>query len=155
MFSKLKRILYPENMLFKMIILNCGLLLLVTLVLTAAGNYIYEESIAERSYANTMEIQNQVLKSLDLIFKSVEDNVEALGNYPEVQEYLKVDAENQQASRVELERQVRDLLLDYSRMLLSVRKASIFLMIHTESKSFRLRKKNGIRMRFWQMENWF
>ena len=115
MFSKLKRILYPENMLFKMIILNCGLLLLVTLVLTAAGNYIYEESIAERSYANTMEIQNQVLKSLDLIFKSVEDNVEALGNYPEVQEYLKVDAENQQASRVELERQVRDLLLDYSR----------------------------------------
>ena len=69
MFSKLKRILHPENMLFKMIILNCGLLLLVTLVLTAAGNYIYEESIAERSYANTMEIQNQVLKSLDLIFK--------------------------------------------------------------------------------------
>ena len=116
MFSKLKRILHPENMLFKMIILNCGLLLLVTLVLTAAGNYIYEESIAERSYANTMEIQNQVLKSLDLIFKSVEDNVEALGNYPEVQEYLKVDAENQQASRVELERQVRDLLLDYSRI---------------------------------------
>ena len=39
MFSKLKRILHPENMLFKMIILNCGLLLLVTLVLTAAGNY--------------------------------------------------------------------------------------------------------------------
>ena len=116
MFSKLKRILHPENMLFKMIILNCGLLLLVTLVLTAAGNYIYEESIAERSYANTMEIQNQVLKSLDLIFKSVEDNVEALGNYPEVQEYLKVDVENQQASRVELERQVRDLLLDYSRI---------------------------------------
>lgn len=33
MFSKLKRILYPENMLFKMIILNCGLLLLVTLSL--------------------------------------------------------------------------------------------------------------------------
>ncbi|MFR3493238.1 MAG: hypothetical protein ACLTTJ_05070 [Blautia sp.] len=32
MFSKLKRILHPENMLFKMIILNCGLLLLVTLV---------------------------------------------------------------------------------------------------------------------------
>ena len=115
MFSKLKRILYPENMLFKMIILNCSLLLLVTLVLTAAGNYIYEESIAERSYANTMEIQNQVLKSLDLIFKSVEDNVEALGNYPEVQEYLKVDAENQQASRVELERQVRDLFLHHSR----------------------------------------
>ena len=39
-----------------------------------------------------------------------------MGNYPEVQEYLKVDAENQQASRVELERQVRDLLLDYSRI---------------------------------------
>ncbi len=33
MFSKLKRILHPENMLFKMIILNCGLLLLVTLSL--------------------------------------------------------------------------------------------------------------------------
>ena len=162
MFSKLKRILYPENMLFKMIILNCGLLLLVTLVLTAAGNYIYEESIAERSYANTMEIQNQVLKSLDLIFKSVEDNVEALGNYPEVQEYLKVDAENQQASRVELERQVRDLLLDYSRIY------SEYLNIvvvsekgqYLSNDSYRVKKlplteENGIRMRFWQMENWF
>ena len=141
-----------------MIILNCGLLLLVTLVLTAAGNYIYEESIAERSYANTMEIQNQVLKSLDLIFKSVEDNVEALGNYPEVQEYLKVDVENQQASRVELERQVRDLLLDYSRIY------SEYLNIvvvsekgqYLSNDSYRVKKasaygrKNGIRMRFWQ-----
>ena len=114
MLSKLKKILHPENMLFKMIILNCGLLLLVTLVLTFAGNYIYQESIEERSYANTMEIQNQVLKSLDLIFQSVSDNVEVLGAHPEVQGYLKVDAENQQASRVELEGQVRSLLLNYS-----------------------------------------
>ena len=75
MFRKLKNILHPENMLFKMIVLNCGLLLLVTLVLTAAGNYIYLESIEEKSYANTMEIQNQVLKSLDLIFQSVSDNI--------------------------------------------------------------------------------
>lgn len=60
-----------------MIVLNCGLLFVSYIDPTAAGNYIYEESIAERSYANTMEIQNQVLKSLDLIFKSVEDNVEA------------------------------------------------------------------------------
>ena len=75
MFRKLKNILRPENMLFKMIVLNCGLLLLVTLVLTAAGNYIYLESIEEKSYANTMEIQNQVLKSLDLIFQSVSDNI--------------------------------------------------------------------------------
>ena len=83
-----------------MIILNCGpAFVKVTLFLHSGKLYIWEEFIAERSYANTMEIQNQVLKSLDLIFKSVEDNVEAFGNYPEVQEYLKVDAENQQASR--------------------------------------------------------
>lgn len=116
MLSKLKKILHPENMLFKMIILNCGLLLLVTLVLTVAGNYIYQESIEERSYANTMEIQNQVLKSLDQIFQSVSDNVEVLGTYPEVQGYLKVDAENQQASRVQLEGQIRSLLLNYSKV---------------------------------------
>lgn len=115
MFRKLKNILHPENMLFKMIVLNCGLLLLVTLVLTAAGNYIYLESIEEKSYANTMEIQNQVLKSLDLIFQSVSDNIELLGKQPAVQDYLKVDTENQQASRVELEGLVRNLLLDYSK----------------------------------------
>lgn len=109
-----------------------------------------------------MEIQNQVLKSLDLIFKSVEDNVEALGNYPEVQEYLKVDAENQQASRVELERQVRDLLLDYSRIY------SEYLNIvvvsekgqYLSNDSYRVKKlplteEKWYRMRFWQMENWF
>lgn len=115
MFRKLKNILHPENMLFKMIVLNCGLLLLVTLVLTAAGNYIYLESIEEKSYANTMEIQNQVLKSLDLIFQSVSDNIEVLGKQSAVQDYLKVDTENQQASRVELEGLVRNLLLDYSK----------------------------------------
>ena len=49
MFSKLKRILHPENMLFKMIILNCGLLLLVTLVLTAAGNYIVSAEQTENT----------------------------------------------------------------------------------------------------------
>lgn len=114
MLRKLKKKLHPENMMFKMIVLNCGLLLLVALVLTAAGNYIYQGSIEERSYANTMEIQNQVLKSLDQIFQSVSDNVEILGDYPEVQGYLNVDAENQQASRVNLEGQVRNLLLNYS-----------------------------------------
>lgn len=53
MFSKLKRILYPENMLFKMIILNCGLLLLVTLVLTAAGNYIYMRNLLQKDPMQT------------------------------------------------------------------------------------------------------
>ena len=54
MFSKLKRILHPENMLFKMIILNCGLLLLVTLILTAAGNYIYMRNLLQK---DPMQIQ--------------------------------------------------------------------------------------------------
>lgn len=53
MFSKLKRILHPENMLFKMIILNCGLLLLVTLVLTAAGNYIYMRNLLQKDPMQT------------------------------------------------------------------------------------------------------
>ena len=42
MFSKLKRILHPENMLFKMIILNCGLLLLVTLFVQNARVFKHE-----------------------------------------------------------------------------------------------------------------
>lgn len=114
MLQMIKKILHPDNMLFKMVVLNCGLLLLVTIVITTAGNTIYQNSMEEHSYANTMEIQNQVLRSLDLIFQSVSDNIEVLGNAPCVQEYLKLDAEKQQARRVILEGQVRELLLQYS-----------------------------------------
>lgn len=114
MLQMIKKILHPDNMLFKMVVLNCGLLLLVTIVITTAGNIIYQDSMEEHSYANTMEIQNQVLRSLDLIFQSVSDNAEVLGNAPCVQEYLKLDAERQQARRVILEGQVRELLLQYS-----------------------------------------
>lgn len=114
MLQMIKKILHPDNMLFKMVVLNCGLLLLVTIVITTAGNIIYQGSMEEHSYANTMEIQNQVLRSLDLIFQSVSDNAEVLGNTPCVQEYLKLDVEKQQARRVILEGQVRELLLQYS-----------------------------------------
>lgn len=93
MLQMIKKILHPDNMLFKMVVLNCGLLLLVTIVITTAGNIIYQGSMEEHSYANTMEIQNQVLRSLDLIFQSVSDNAEVLGNTPCVQEYLKLDVE--------------------------------------------------------------
>lgn len=99
---------------FRMAALNCGLLLLVTVVITGTGNVIYQNSIEESSYANTMEIQNQVLKALDLIFQSVSDNVAALGAAPEFQEYLKVDEQKEQARRVILESKVRDMLLRYS-----------------------------------------
>ncbi len=82
-----------------MVALNCGILLLVAVVITTAGNTIYQNSMEESSYANTMEIQNQVLKSLDLIFQSVSDNV-SVGAAPQVQGYLKVDEQNEQAKRV-------------------------------------------------------
>lgn len=114
MLKKLKDFFKPENMTFKIAALNCGILLLVTVVLTATGNVIYQNSIEESSYANTMEIQNQVLKSLDLIFQSVSDNVAALGESPEMQAYLKVDEQKEQEQRVVLEGKVRDTLLRYS-----------------------------------------
>lgn len=114
MLEKIKKIFKPENMMFRMAALNCGLLLLVTVVITGTGNVIYQNSIEESSYANTMEIQNQVLKALDLIFQSVSDNVAALGAAPEFQEYLKVDEQKEQAQRVILESKVRDMLLRYS-----------------------------------------
>ena len=114
MLEKIKKIFKPENMMFRMAALNCGLLLLVTVVITGTGNVIYQNSIEESSYANTMEIQNQVLKALDLIFQSVSDNVAALGAAPEFQEYLKVDEQKEQARRVILESKVRDMLLRYS-----------------------------------------
>lgn len=113
--KKLIGMLKPENMMFRMAALNCGILLLVTVVLTAAGNMIYQNSIEESSYANTMEIQNQVLKSLDLIFQSVSDTVATLGADPQMQAYLKVDNQKEQARRVQLEGAVRDMLLRYSR----------------------------------------
>ncbi|MDC7287658.1 sensor histidine kinase [Blautia schinkii] len=111
MLERLKRNFKPENMMFKMVILNCGILLLVTLVVTITGNVIYQNSIEEHSFANTMEIQNQVLKSLDLIFKDVSDNVDLLGKDPAMQAYLKVDEQRDQAQRVLMEGRVRNLLL--------------------------------------------
>lgn len=114
MLERLKRIFKPENMMFKMVVLNCGILLLVTLVVTITGNVIYQNSIEEHSFANTMEIQNQVLKSLDLIFKDVSDNVDVLGKDPAMQAYLKVDEQRDQARRVLMEGRVRNLLLRYS-----------------------------------------
>lgn len=114
MLKMIKKLLHPDNMLFKMVVLNCALLLLVTIVITTAGNIIYQKSMEEHAYANTMEIQNQVLRSLDLIFQSVSDNVHVLGNSSCVQEYLKLDEEKEQERRVILEGQVRELLLGYS-----------------------------------------
>ena len=55
MLEKIKKIFKPENMMFRMAALNCGLLLLVTVVITGTGNVIYQNSIEESSYANTME----------------------------------------------------------------------------------------------------
>lgn len=114
MLKRIVRLLKPENMMFKLAVLNCGILLLAAVAITVAGNAIYQNSIVESSCANTMEIQNQVLKSLDLIFQSVSDNVAALGASPQMQAYLKVDEQKEQARRVELEGKVRDTLLRYS-----------------------------------------
>lgn len=114
MIKKLINLLKPENMMFKIAVLNCGILLLATVAITVTGNVIYQNSIEESSYANTMEIQNQVLKSLDLIFQSVSDNVATLGASPQMQAYLKVDEQKEQARRVTLEGEVRDTLLRYS-----------------------------------------
>ena len=111
MFAKLKQILKPENMMFKMVALNCGILLLVTILITTTGNVIYQNSMEKSAFANTMEIQNQVLKSLDLVFESVSKSMEGLGMDPRVQNYLKVDEEKDQAKRVILESEVRDMLL--------------------------------------------
>lgn len=114
MLKKWKQYLDPDSMMFRMVALNCGILVLVTVVLTAVGNAIYQDSIEEHSFANTMEIQNQVLKSLDLVFQSLSDNMEILGREPDVQGYLDVDDEKEQASRVDFESRVRKLLLRYS-----------------------------------------
>ncbi|WP_373218210.1 sensor histidine kinase [Ruminococcus sp. 5_1_39BFAA] len=114
MLRKWKQYLDPDSMMFRMVALNCGILVLVTVVLTAVGNAIYQDSIEEHSFANTMEIQNQVLKSLDLVFQSLSDNMEILGREPDVQSYLEVDDEKEQALRVDFESRVRRLLLRYS-----------------------------------------
>lgn len=114
MLKKLKELCKPENMMFKLTALNCSILLLVALILTATSNVIYENSIEDHSSANTMEIQNQVLKSLDLVFQSVSDNMKILGKNPAVQSYLTVDEQKDAARRVEMEGLVRDILLQYS-----------------------------------------
>lgn len=114
MLKKLKELLKPENMMFKLTVLNCSILLMVAMILTATGNAIYQNSIEEHSSANTMEIQNQVLKSLDLMFQSVSDNMEVLGKNSAVQGYLTVNEQKDAAKRVDTEGKVRELLLQYS-----------------------------------------
>lgn len=114
MLKKWKQYFDPDSMMFRMVALNCCILLLATVVLTTVGNVIYQDAIEEHSFANTMEIQNQVLKSLDLVFQSLSDNLEILGKDPDVQGYLKVDDVKEQAARVEFEGRVRKLLLRYS-----------------------------------------
>ena len=69
MLEKIKKIFKPENMMFRMAALNCGLLLLVTVVITGTGNVIYQNSIEESSYANTMEIQSLQYLILDFQFR--------------------------------------------------------------------------------------
>ena len=99
---------------FKMVALNCGLLLLVAVVITTAGNTIYQNSMEESSYANTMEIQNQVLKALDLIFQSVSDNVS--GRWGAAGAGISESGRAKRAGKACLfeGREVRDILVRYS-----------------------------------------
>ena len=103
-----------KTMMFRLIALNCGLLFFVTLILTAAGNYIYENSIEEQSFANSMEIQSQVQKSLDLIFRGVSENLRILGEMPSVQRYLGVSDSTSESDRLEREVQCRAALLRFT-----------------------------------------
>lgn len=68
MLQMIKKILHPDNMLFKMVVLNCGLLLLVTIVITTAGNIIYQGSMEEHSYANTWRYRIRYCARLILFF---------------------------------------------------------------------------------------
>lgn len=151
MLKRLKEKCRPENMMFKLIILNCGLLLVVTTILTLTGNVIYQNSIEEYSSANTMETQNQVLKSLDLIFQSVSDNIELLGKNPSVQNYMQVDAEREQGKRVELESQVREILAGYSQCY----KEYLNIVIVSEKGQYLSNDSYRVQKRPLSAEDWY
>ena len=103
-----------KTMMFRLIALNCSLLIFVSLVLTAAGNYIYQNSIEAQSFANSMEIQSQVQKSLDLIFQGVSENLKILGEMPSVQKYLKISDDTAESDRLNREVDCRNSLLQFT-----------------------------------------
>ena len=104
-----------KKMMFRLIALNCSLLILVSLVLTAAGNIIYQNSIEEQSFANSMEIQSQVQKSLDLIFQGVSENLKILGETSSVQNYLNISGDTIESDRLDREVDCRTTLLQFTR----------------------------------------
>ena len=64
MLEKIKKIFKPENMMFRMAALNCGLLLLVTVVITGTGNVIYQNSIEESKLSQISYSKRRLLVNL-------------------------------------------------------------------------------------------
>ena len=140
-----------KTMMLLLIALNCSLLILVSLVLTAAGNYIYQNSIEEQSFANSMEIQSQVQKSLDLIFQGVSENLKILGETPSLQTYLKISDDTDESDRLNREVDCRDALLQFTK------NHSEYLSVllagengeYVSNDSYRIQKKSLLQ------ENWY
>ncbi len=115
MFMKnIQELLFTKNLRRSFLVFTFTAVLSVTLVLTMTGSRIYIDSIEEHAYASTAEMQNQVQKSVDLKLEDIEKTLKLLGESRAVQGYLVVDEDREQGKRVELETEVRNLLLEYS-----------------------------------------
>ena len=112
--KNLQELLFTKNLRRSFLVFTFTAVLSVTLVLTMTGSRIYIDSIEEHAYASTAEMQNQVQKSVDLKLEDIEKTLKLLGESRAVQGYLVVDEEREQGKRVELETEVRNLLLEYS-----------------------------------------
>lgn len=112
--KNLQELLFTKNLRRSFLVFTFTAVLSVTLVLTMTGSRIYIDSIEEHAYASTAEMQNQVQKSVDLKLEGIEKTLKLLGESRAVQGYLVVDEDREQGKRVELETEVRNLLLEYS-----------------------------------------
>ena len=112
--KNLQELLFTKNLRRSFLVFTFTAVLSVTLVLTMTGSRIYIDSIEEHAYASTAEMQNQVQKSVDLKLEDIEKTLKLLGESRAVQGYLVVDEDREQGKRVELETEVRNLLLEYS-----------------------------------------
>lgn len=112
--KNIQELFFTKNLRRSLLAFTFTAIVCVALVLTTTGSMIYIDSIEEHAYASTAEMQGQVQKAVDLKLEDIEKTLKLLGDCREVQEYLTVDEDREQGKRVQLETEVRNLLLEYS-----------------------------------------
>lgn len=98
----------------KLITFNLIIISLVIFIITATGNYFYQQAITKSKLVYTTELQKQLSNSFLMKIKSVEDNLEVMSRSEIVIGYLQNVLEGGITDKVAKEQDVRELFYAYS-----------------------------------------